>query len=516
MSRLVDWTRKKLRGRPSPPTSPNRIDELSNELLLGIFIHLDSTSLHQLATVSRRFYGLACSTLLAMHGGSSSENRKASCHSVSALHAIRVSLALPNSTKTSLHSLEFTDSETKTNVKTVQTLTAVLKSAAGADGLRSVSFRFASDILARPVGWRLGQAVPKLLQALCLGTSYAVIVVGDGIWPTEARALKLWSPHERETSSKMLLHDGSLQLVPTIRAMTTVEVRYPSCEAMPGSGKDWAVVLVDAKNITTLALTLKLKSAEWEAILADLALPSLKSVEVFSKSVTPEMVDEFMARHAVEELTFRVPHAAWSRSPVGAYFKLKTLKALAHYFEDLVRHHPDLPSLATVEVWSDDRFSYALRALADHEPLVALTFHSLSSSDITNLASTFGDAIFPGVHSLVFTNASIPLSRTAASSLSNLLAKSFPALTYLELDLAMAQPLNDMDVWAAASGSGWRMGFDGDGRVLEQTEFVALVKQSTSLESGSGKVVLKGPGAEAVANTTALYAGTVGVVYGGG
>nr|GAT51306.1 predicted protein [Mycena chlorophos] len=333
MSTLVSW----LLNHTSPP--PFRLLSLPDELVLSILSFADSSALHQTALVSRLCFELATETLLRRNGiafDDSDGGEGVVCRTSEALCALRLALALPSSSKRRRRQLPKTLDYVPTNEKPsshdVKRISRILRHLHTGTRLTGVSLDFKTDILARPLGWRMSIVVPELLHALCgcncaSGDSqpqFAAFVVHDGIATYPVDRLRLWNPHEREAYTVRKLHDGAhsgpMYEMPTIRGITSLQAFYPACTSpSPLSSSSssphqcqWTVLTVNATTITKLILRLPLKPHEWESILSELTLPNLRVVEVLETvAIAPSTVVGFLNRHRLEAITF-LPYASES------------------------------------------------------------------------------------------------------------------------------------------------------------------------------------------------------------
>ncbi|KAJ7061058.1 hypothetical protein C8F01DRAFT_157961 [Mycena amicta] len=328
---------------------------------------------------------------------------------------------------------------------------------------------------------------PKLLRAVCGNSEEsrnAVFFVGDGVFTCKAKTfLLLWSPHMRERHTQIHLHDGTSQVVPTIRRITTLHATYPVI-----SGEPWARVVVDDALITTLVLGIKLQSAEWAAILADVTLSNLKSVEIRKKTggIQPSFINEFLNRHSLKRIIFMSPNSSSSHGEDSRLSqpKLEELKALAHYVDYVFSsRETTLDALTHVELHPDDHLRLALTKLSTHAPLTNLTLFSFDPEHLPGVAWP----VFPTLTTLTFHLLALAPIPTTAHRVSALLAHSFPGLLRLEIsfDPRITAPTNILDADAIASGSKWRVA--GPSEVLNAHEFATALMRLR--EDGDSRIV---------------------------
>ncbi|KAJ7049034.1 hypothetical protein C8F01DRAFT_1266077 [Mycena amicta] len=505
MSRLVNWTLKHIhrpsreprdRGESHHDDHTIGISSLSNELVLAIFALMDDMTLHSMAVASRRCYELATDTLLFRHGITPSAS-SISCQNSEALSALCLSTALPPG-RVPMDRFEYIETtHPKTNQKDIRRITALLKSLnCGHDPwIRSLGLNFGGDIISRPVGWTMAGLAPKLLRAVCGNSEEsrnAVFFVGDGVFTCKATTfLRSWSPSIRAPHTQIHLHDGTSQTVPRIRRITTLHATYPVI-----SGEPWARVVVDEARITTLVLSIKLQSAEWAAILADVTLPNLKSVEIRKRTggSQPSFINKFLNRHSLKRIIFMSPNSSSSHGENSRLNQptLEQLTALTHYVDYVLpldsSRETTLDALTHVELHPDNHLRVALTKLSTHAPLTNLTLSAFDPEHLPGVAWP----IFPTLSTLTFILLRLAPIPTTAHRVSTLLAHSFPVLLRLEIsfDPSNTAPTNDLDANAIASGSKWRVA--GPSEMLNANEFAtALMRLREDGESRIAEYVVE-------------------------
>ncbi|KAJ7061159.1 hypothetical protein C8F01DRAFT_1288380 [Mycena amicta] len=495
MSRILNWTLRHVRIRrthpklhPTGDADGGSISSLSNELVLAILALLDAASLHRMAAVSRRYYELATYTLLFHHGITLSAGRPSvSCQTSAALRALRLSMALPQGPFL-LGSFDYIETtHPKTTDKDVRRLTALLKSLNGGheQWIHFISLNFGGDILTGPAASTMANLAPKLLRALCGDSRYAVVFVGDGVFTCQAKTfLRSWSPYMRAPHTQINLHDGTSQVAPTIRSITTLHATYPAI-----SGEPWTRVVVDETRITTLVLSIKLQSAEWAVVFADVTFPNLESVEIRRNTgIHPSLINEFIDRHSLKRIVFMSsnsntgPGEGWRLNQP----KLEQLTALAHDVDYVLpsdaSQNTTLNALTHVDLHPDDHLRAALTKLSLHTPLTNLTLSFFETEHFPSAAWP----VFPTISTLTLFSLGLEPTPTTAERLSAVLAQSFPALRKLEISFVpgMAAPTNYLDAYSAASGSKWRV--DGPSEVLSGREFSSALARARERQSTGG------------------------------
>ncbi|KAJ7065718.1 hypothetical protein C8F01DRAFT_1126470 [Mycena amicta] len=463
MSRVVNWARR-IQGQRRELSNPtSHIDALPNELLLAILALLDSSSLHRLAAVTKRFYELATHVLLAFHAIDLSVDTTGtgtvSCFSTTALRALRLGLALNLETKTKIMKrFVYIESLSQHNTgrigQNVHQLKALLRRfSTRSTRLHSITLHFATDLI---TGWSIG-TTPKLLQALCGASEKAVFVLREGLFTCRVPDLRYWNPHAKHAlTTKMHFHDGSWQVAPTIRSITTLHAQYPICAGL-SPYHPWTLVVVDQLLITTLTLAVKFKAHEWTAILGDaaLTLPNLDTVEVLGNTGVPVSIEPFLNRHRLKAITFlsqhsiaepdRLPPAVPLIQPV-----LERVSALAHYIKHIFPDHSSastFPVLTHVEIWPDEYLSVALARLGAHSTLRSLVLHLFADAHFPKAENHQQWPIFPLVESLAIDKCRFASGFTSATAerLAVFIAHWFPALHMLTVSFDNGHRVSNLD-----------------------------------------------------------------------
>ncbi|KAJ7141914.1 hypothetical protein C8R43DRAFT_1016831 [Mycena crocata] len=196
------------------------------------------------------------------------------------------------------------------------------------------------------------------------------------------------------------MHDGSQQWVPSIRSITSLDVAYPVCISLSPE-QPWTMVIVNAKTITTLLLSIRLSPPEWSKILGALTLPSLHDIGIWADTITSETATSFLNRHDILTLKYMssatiAPLPAW-RTPLTLP-NLRKLTARAHYVVHILRSRTSapllFPKLEHVELWVDTSFYDALRLISAHPPLRRVSLWQLRDFDIAQWP------VFPSVEAV--------------------------------------------------------------------------------------------------------------------
>ncbi|KAF8188888.1 hypothetical protein K438DRAFT_1833480 [Mycena galopus ATCC 62051] len=428
-SRAVRWTLSRAR-RPihapstDQPEEPHCFSSLPPELLIAILDVLDDKSLHLMAAVSKRFYHLAVQSLLLRYGISSTSHQ-VTLTSSAALRALRIALALYTR---DLQALSYIVPSPSSINKDVRRIEAVLnRFTAGTARLQKVCLVFGKNLLAQPVGWTIAGLTPRLLTTICGDSGVGLFVAADGLFTCKPKQMLSWNPYTRERYFKMTLHDGSRQWVPSIRSIKTLDA-YPVCR------QQWTLVVVNAFEIDTLLLSIRLPRHTWNAILDSITLPAVRDVGIWAETISSEASTSFLNRHHITTLRYMAPYAGPQpippAAPALALPHLTRLTALSHYVVHIFSSRaPDalFPQLTHVELFPDATVHEALRLLDTHTTLSRLT---LWYSPAIDLEHAFGP-ILTHVDNLSLNNFDIA---SAAKHLPAFLAHAFPALERLSVD----------------------------------------------------------------------------------
>ncbi|KAJ7754367.1 hypothetical protein DFH07DRAFT_823110 [Mycena maculata] len=424
-SRLLQWTlsRTQRTKRDKSQLDYHPLTSLPNELVLAVLETMDDTTLHLMAAVSKRFYHLSTQILLSRYDISPSSGY-VTITSSAALRALRIAMTLHQPT---LKRFNFIPPSGVSITKDIRRIEAFLRKVSGYRRIRKVSLDFGRNVIKRPVGWTIGGIAPRLMAAICGDSPNAVFVAANGLFTCKPKSMLLWSPYARDPYSKVLMHDGSRQWVPSIRSLNTLDATYPVCTALVPH-RPWTLVIVNSREISELLLSIQLSAPEWSAILSALTLPKLREVGIWAETIASAASTPFLNRHAVATLRYMSPIA--ERLPYGAaplcLPKLRHLIALSHYVVHTL-HGRDadalFPKLEHVELWPDTHFHAVLRLLSSHVPIQRLTLWMPPDFDAARWP------VFPGVD-VVHLNK----SDAGAAGLRALLAHAFPALRRLHVN----------------------------------------------------------------------------------
>ncbi|KAJ7139241.1 hypothetical protein C8R44DRAFT_727344 [Mycena epipterygia] len=426
-SRLAQWTLSRTR-RTASGTDLTRsqveyhsLTSLPNELLLALLEVMDDSTLHLMVAVSKRFYYLATRSLLSRYDIQPSSGY-VTLKSSAALRALRIAMTLSQHT---FKELNYLISSEAPKTKDIRRIEALLRRRfwGGPARIRSVRLDFGSNIIERPVGWKIGGLAPKLLTTICGDSQTAVWVADNGLFTCKPRSLLLWSPYSRDPYCKIQMHDGSRQWVPSIRSIKSLNITYPVCTALSPL-QPWTLVVVNAKTIMTLRLSIRLSAPEWSAILSSITLPHLHEVGIWAPTITSETSTAFLNRHAIFTLKYMSPAATPlpPAAPPLALPMLSHLTALSHYIVYILHARDSaalFPNLASVELWPDARLYDALHLLSSHPPLQRFTLWFLHDIALTQWPVLFGVDV-------------VELNKSRVDPA--LLAHAFPALRRLQIN----------------------------------------------------------------------------------
>ncbi|KAJ6623704.1 hypothetical protein B0H10DRAFT_2009233 [Mycena sp. CBHHK59/15] len=432
--RVIKWALRRGAVATSPPKTKSStfLASLPNELLLEILEVMDDKSLHLMVAVSRRFYHLATQSLLSRYE-ISLVSGYVTVASSEALCALRIALALYQGT---LRVFNFQGLERGAILKNVRRIDALLqKFWAGSVRIKRISLGFNNNLIKRPVGWTIGGLAPKLLYTICGDSPAAVFVAANGLFTCKPKSMQYWSAYTRDTYCKVQMHDGSRQWVPSIRSIVTLDITYPICVDLSPI-QPWTMIVVDAKSIFTLLLSIKLSRREWAGILASLSLPHLRDVGIWAENIATETSTSFLNRHDIVTLKYMSAVAAIlpnAGSPPLRLPHLQKLTALSHYIVHILKDRDSailFPKLAHVELWPDGSLYEALHLISAHTPLERITFWMLDEFDVSAWP------IFPSITHININNTSFEHTK----ELPALLSHAFPSLRYLFLSHSFPKP----------------------------------------------------------------------------
>ncbi|KAJ7510716.1 hypothetical protein B0H11DRAFT_1955890 [Mycena galericulata] len=262
------------------------------------------------------------------------------------------------------------------------------------------------------------------MSTICGDSPVALFVAVNGIFTCRPRSMLLWNPYTRDPYCKMQMHDDSRQWVPSIRSIKTLDVEYPVRTRPRWS---WTMVVVNAKEIGELFLSIQLSTPEWSAILSSITLPNLREVGIWAETITLADSTSFLNRHAVVTLRYMSP-AALSRPSAPLFLPtLRRLISLSHYIVHTFRiWHPEFlfPKLTHVELWPDAQFYAALQLLSTHPSIQRLGLWMLADFEDASLWP-----VFPAVDVVELNKCHIALAGLPA-----LLVHAFPALRRLHMN----------------------------------------------------------------------------------
>ncbi|KAJ6545164.1 hypothetical protein B0H19DRAFT_280925 [Mycena capillaripes] len=448
---------------PNAPSGPERgLPTLPNELIPAVLTRLDSRSLFYVAQVSRRFNELSTRDWLARHGINPSQ--------LSSGHVVLRS-DLPAEAFVALRTARFLRARPLTGFTCIMPFVVDAKIIRALNSLVSwfsprlttMELDFGVDMIPYSTTVRpTARALKKLVCTLAADCPTTVFVVKDGLFTCRPDALRRWSPvtghyeggWAESTYSKVHMHDGSRQRVPTIRALQTLSVQYPLDAAAAAPFDKWKLVIVDAGTLTDLQLSIKLAPHEWAAILdSALTLPALVCVGLWAEAISTATSTRFLNRHPkIRTIKYMSPTA--DALPAGcaplSLPRLESLNTLVPYLVHILAApepaascaHPDgasaaasdtrtrFPHLSHIELRPHTRLPAALRLASAHAPLGALTLWSLEPS---HLAASRPWPTFPHVCRLTLNESNVTRAPLACG-LPALLAQAFPALTKVEVN----------------------------------------------------------------------------------
>ncbi|KAJ6545170.1 hypothetical protein B0H19DRAFT_1167089 [Mycena capillaripes] len=426
-SRLARWTLSRAQRPDKPHESQSQpehsLTSLPNELLLVIFDFMDDTSLHLILAVSKRLYQLATESLLSKYGLSLTLGLVAITTS-DALRALRVALTLYRGTLHIQIMIYFVPAPSSIT-KDIRRLDALLRRFwSGSARIPEVRLIFRKDIIERPVGWKIGGLTPRLLATICGHSHVALVIVDNGLFTCTPKSLLVWSPYIRDKYSKMTMHDGSRQWVPSIRSIRSLDITHPICASI-SADRPWTMIVVSAAHIRTLLLSIRLSALVWSAILPAIKLPNLREVGIWADTISSEISTAFLARHPIAILKYMSPYAEPLHPTVLplALPELRYLTALSHYIVHILSGRDStalFPQLVHVEVFPDARFHEALHLLSLHITIGSVDFWSLVDFDPAAWP------VFPNVDCISLNKCDVGAARLPA-----LIAHSFPALRRL-------------------------------------------------------------------------------------
>ncbi|KAJ7434544.1 hypothetical protein B0H11DRAFT_2258403 [Mycena galericulata] len=476
-SRLARWTLSRAQKaahddlRSQPEYHP--LTSLPTELLLAVLEVMDDSSLHIMVAVSKRFYYLATQSLLSRYDISLASGNVTTTSSA-ALRALRIAMTLCETTFKGLN-VTFPDGAPVT--KDIRRIEALLRRCwARPARIRKVSLNFGRNLIERPVGWTIGGVTPKLMSTICGGSPVALFVAVNGIFTCKPRSMLLWSPYTRDPYCKMQMHDDSRQWVPSIRSIRTLDVEYPICypvntTLLPPPSWSWTMVVVNAKDIGELFLSIQLSTAEWSVILSSITLPNLREVGIWAETITSADSTSFLNRHPVATLRYMSPAALSSPSEPLFLPTLHRLIAVSHYIIHIFRRrNPVLlfPSLIRVELWPDAQFHAALQLVSAHPLIQRLGLWMIEDFDDVSLWPVFPSVGVVELNKCLVAQAGLPA----------LLARTFPALRRLHVNHsfpkasspAQAQAIRKSKLDVVAQVSGLNPGVESyliDGELVE-------------------------------------------------
>ncbi|KAJ7826777.1 hypothetical protein B0H14DRAFT_3722162 [Mycena olivaceomarginata] len=425
-SRLARWTL--LRGRRPLKESHSLLASFPNELLLAILDFMDDKSLHLTAAVSKRFYHLATQSLLSKYDISPSlDSMKLT--SPDALRALRIALTLSGGTPKAISYAHPTPTLIPQDIRRIDTV--LRRFTTGPSRLDEIHLDFGKNLLAPPIEWTLSKLLPKLLATICGHSQVGLFVAATGLFTTTPKAMLMWNPYTRDPSFKTTMHDGSRQWVPAIRSLRSLHITYPVCTTLAPE-QPWTMVVVNAPEIQTLLLSIRLSTPEWAAILSSITLPNLREVGIWAENIASGISIAFLNRHRITTLKYMAPRVEPPRLtyPPLSLPHLRHLTALSQYVVHIFtcRDTPTLfPLLAHVDLFCDAKFHQALRLLALHVPLRCVGLWFLRPDDTDPAAWP----VFPHVDTLALNNCDVV---GVGARLPALLAHAFPALQRLDMD----------------------------------------------------------------------------------
>lgn len=431
-SRLAQWTLSRTRRPEGPKESPSHPDHLltslPNELLLVILDFMDDSSLHFMLVTSKRFYTLATQSLLSKYGLSLTIGL-VTITSSDALRALRVALTFHRRVLR-IHVLEYSVPAPTSITKDVRRLDLLLRRFWSASArIPEVRLLFHKDIIERPVGWTIGGLTPRLLATICGHSDIAVVIVDNGLFTCSPKSLLIWNPYVREKYSKMTLHDGSRQWVPSIRSIRSLTITHPVAVSI-SADKPWTMIVVGAEDIRTLLLSIRLSALVWSAVLPVIKLSNLREVGIWAETISSEVSTPFLARHPIEILKYMSPHAEPlppSITPL-ALPQLRHLTALSHYVVHILSGRDSaalFPQLVFVELFPDAKFYEALHLLSLHRTIGILDLWSLVDFDPTAWP------VFPAIDCISLYKCDV--DGAGSARLPELIAHAFPALRRLAI-----------------------------------------------------------------------------------
>ncbi|KAJ7604718.1 hypothetical protein DFH06DRAFT_1253878 [Mycena polygramma] len=426
-SRLARWplSRTRLKGpQESRPTGFLRLTSLPNELLFALLDDMDDKSLHIMVAVSKRFYHLATQALLSRYSISLARD-SVTLTSSDALRAFRIAMTLYNGT---FKRLDFFPTSMSSLSKDVRRLDALIRRF----GCRSVRIpkirlRFTKNALGNPAGWTIGRLTRSLLTTICGDSSGALFILNKGLFTWRPKSMFVVHPFLPDQYSKVEMHDGSRQWVPSIRSILTIDVIYPVCTAL-SPDKPWTMVVLNKQEVLTLLLSIQLSAREWASILASIGLPNLDEVGIWAETISCYMSTAFLNRHLTVTVLKYMSPVAEPLPPTARPLTLPNLHqltALSHYIVHVFSGRDSgaaFPQLEHVELFPDFMFHEALRLLSLHHNamLESLTFWFLTDLDPAAWP------VFPLIEFVTLNKCDVASARLPA-----LLAHAFPALRQL-------------------------------------------------------------------------------------
>ncbi|KAJ7858075.1 hypothetical protein B0H14DRAFT_3447588 [Mycena olivaceomarginata] len=442
---LARWT-SRTRGVPRDIEFLSRPDcysltLLPNELIFVLLKCLDDKSLRIMVTVSKRLSNLAIQALVSRCDISPAGD--VTVNSSDALRSLRV-LMTHVTYQGAFKSLSHLIPPEPLMTNDIRRLMAILNRACvGPARMERLRLNFQCDIISQSTGKATALLAPKLLSAVCGDSPAALFVAGDGLFTCKPKSLLQWSPNPHKSLRTAQLHDGSRQSVPSIHSIQTLDVTYPVCAALVLPPKrPWTLVVIDARRITALRLSITLLPHEWTQILGTLTLPCLRDVGIWAPAITSFTSTSFLNHHApqITALTYMAPvaDALANCTPPLALPQLLHLTALAHYVVHIMSgRSPEaaFPSLTHAELWPDAAFTEALQLLSAHSRLTHITLWALGDPD--DAKSSAADLnldpalwpVFPAVIILELNKSAVEDPRLLA-----LIARAFPALQHLHVN----------------------------------------------------------------------------------
>ncbi|KAJ7633851.1 hypothetical protein DFH06DRAFT_1221806 [Mycena polygramma] len=435
-SRLARWPLSRTRShgqQESRPTGFFKLTSLPNELLFALLDVMDDTSLHIMVAVSKRFYHLATQTLLSRYFISLALD-SVTLASSDALRAFRIAMTLYSG---AFKRLEFFPTSMSSLSKDMRRLDALIRRF-GRCSVRipEILLRFTKNALGYSVGWNQGQLTRRLLTTICGDSSGALFIANKGLFTCKPKSMVGWNPFVRDQYTKVEMHDGSRQWVPTILSILTIDVTCPVCTAL-SPDKPWTMVVLNKEEVLTLLLSIQLSAREWAAILAAVSLPKLVEVGIWAETISCYMSTAFLNRHPTVTVLKYMSPIAEPLPPTAHPLTLPHLHhltALSHYIVHVFSGRDSgaaFPQLEHVELFPDFMFPDALRLLSVHSNT---TLESLTFWLLTDLEPAAWP-VFPLIESVTLNKCDV-----ASASLPTLLAHAFPALRQLGVNHSFGKP----------------------------------------------------------------------------